>query len=252
MRPLNMIENTGIVMHHTTGAFLGTCVAFRYHTSILTAAHCVSELRAEDIAIGFPGSRAGNKLFEVAHITRHPQADLAVASITEIGEGDITWTQTELWTDISYGVDVATFGYPKTVDDRANPSPPTPRYFRGHVQRFFPHVSHLGYRYFAAELSFRCPAGLSGAPILNTNLHGRLYGIVTENIQVGSEVSSYSEVNDAGERFTERYRDLINYGVCLWLHPLADWLNGLIPPVAQDEMARRGENQRAWLKEESK
>src|SRR6266568_2867656 len=60
---------------------------------------------------------------------------------------------------------------------------PSPHYtvgFPGHVQRFFNHTSHMGYRYIAAELSIGCPVGLSGAPVFNSTHMGRLYGVVAE------------------------------------------------------------------------
>jgi hypothetical protein len=101
-------------------------------------------------------------------------------------------------------------------------------------------------------LSIACPIGLSEAAVLNDQYNGRLYGVVTENIEVSTEVSAILEVDDKGQQFRERYHNIIRYGLCVWLPKLADWLNSQVPPVPNDEINRRAENQNKWRAEEQK
>ncbi len=249
MRTANPIENTGIIIRRNDGAFLGSCFVFRYPKVALTAAHVVSDLKPDQLVVALPGSRAAGALFSVREVSIHPKADLAVVEIDPPDERDITWTVNEVFDDMGYGLDVVTYGYPQ--HSAAGAMAPTPRLFKGYVQRFLEHKSHLGYTYVAAELSFSCPAGLSGSHVLNSNFSGRLYGVVTENIRTSTELDSVLEVDEGGQKYRESFHSIINYGLALWLPACCDWLNGIVPPLAPEEINRRATNQHLWNAEET-
>jgi hypothetical protein len=247
MRNSNPIENTGVVVRKSDKEVLGSCFLFRYPETLLTATHCTTGLSKEDLAVALPGSRNA-RLFDISEVTRHPTADLAVLRVRGIDERDVTWTVNELFNDASLGLDFLAYGFPR--NEFGHDTGVTPRLFKGYFQRFFAHSSHLGFKYLAAELSVPCPVGLSGSAVLNAHFIGRLYGVVTENIQVSTEVGSVLEVDDKGRKFREVQRDIIKYGLCVWLPALSDWLDSQVPRVSNDELSRRAKNQQAWMAEE--
>jgi len=250
---MNPMVNTGIITSRKSGAFLGSCFIFRYPCFVLTAQHCVANYSAEELLVSFPGMQP-NKLYPIKSTTPHPHADIAVLHAPTIEENDITWPQYSLFNDNAWGEEFTTFGYPQHYSDTTpTPTPtPTPRVFNGYIQRFFNHNSHLGYKYYAAELSIGCPGGLSGAPIFNPRFHGRLFGLVTENIKTSTELETIREVEEDGSIFKEHYHNVINYGVALWLPSLEEWIDTFIPPVPPEEINRRAKNQQKLREKLSK
>ena len=240
MREFSPFLNTGILVLRPDDVPLGSCFVFRYPNRFITAAHCVRDRRAAALAIRLP-TTAFMRPFEIGGIVLHPQADLAVLEVPTISEDDITWPQYLLCDDRALGTDFAACGYPQ--DYNAHGPQLTPRFFKGYFQRFYHHASHHGYRYVAAELNIGCPAGLSGAPVFHAGFQGRLYGVVTENRETATERESMEEVEKDGA--TNRYyrEKVINYGTCVWLPAVAEWLDQVVPPVPDEEIARRGANQ---------
>ncbi len=184
-------------------------------------------------------------VFGVTTITAHPDADVAVLQVPEVNEEHVTWLQHQLFDDRQLGQDFAACGYPQEFRQIAHVAvgQPTLRVFRGYVQRFYPHTSHMGYRYLAAELSTGCPAGLSDAPVLNSGFHGRLYGVVAEDVKTSTELESVIEVKNGNETHEELYHNVIHYGVAVWLPAIAEWLDRVVPPVPDEELNRRAQNQ---------
>lgn len=238
MRNMNPMQNTGVIRDNDT-RFLGSCFVFRYPEFVLTARHCVRDKEANHIQIRLPAGPETE--FGVEAIIPHEKADIAVLKVKGISEDDITWPQYNLCDDQSWGQGYMTCGYPTDFSDMG--PAPMARVFQGNIQRFFAHKSHLGYNYFAAELSGGCPAGVSGAPVFNPRFHGRLYGIVTENIKTTTELETVVEVEDNGSTYRELYHNVINYGVALWLPAISEWLDAIVPPVPADEHNRRAANQ---------
>lgn len=155
----------------------------------------------------------------------HPTADVAMVRITDALQifdcfrgysGRFRW-----------GDSVTAFGYPE--DTAPDGVVPTPRYFRGHVQRTFDHASSLGYQYRAIELSFGAPGGLSGGPIALRRDSSRAIGIVTENVRSTTYLESIVDVVDGAERYREQIHNVINYGIAVELDTVTDWLNEIIP-----------------------
>lgn len=108
--------------------FLGSCFAFRDPRVFVTAAHCVSELEAGQLAIWVPGSgniefvRPGEEhewtgirppLKPVAQVLCHDDADLAILRIPHDAEPtDPFWGSVG---NVALGEEFHAFGYPENV-----------------------------------------------------------------------------------------------------------------------------------------
>ena len=239
MRNLHTIANCGALFHASTGSFLGSSFVFRYPNRLLTAAHCIGEANPAALRVSIYAT--GQQVYPVRLIHLHPKADVAVLEIDGVDEAAIGWPVYSLFDDRSFGIEVMSCGFPEDVT--LDQSTLAGRVFRGHVQRFMGWKSHLGYDYFAAELSFRCPGGLSGGPLVNPEFPGRLYGLITEDIQTSNILNSIEEVHEDGKVYREHYQNFINYGIAVWLPDIADWLDDVVPQISQEELARRGELQ---------
>lgn len=239
MRNLHTIANCGALFHESTGSFLGSSFVFRYPNKLIAAAHCVGQAKPVDLRVLIYAT--GDRIYAVKRIDIHPRADVAALEIEDIDETSIGMPVNSLFDDRGFGVEVMSCGFPEDValSQRA----PTARVFRGHVQRFMEWKSHFGYEYFAAELSFRCPGGLSGGPMVNPRFPGRVYGVITEDIQTSNILNSIEEVHEDGKVYREHYQNFINYGIAVWLPAIADWLDIVVPPVSQEELARRADLQ---------
>lgn len=239
---LNPLISVGALFHmrEERASFLGTCFPFRDENHFLTAAHCVGQLTAREIAIGIPVNLDAGPV-EVSEILRHPCADIAVLRTPKVAEGAVTpfWNYVGNYT---YGEEFMSFGYPEDIfgpDARH----PTARLFRGHIQRILDHQSHLGYKYVAGELNIGCPAGLSGGPVFRPGAPVMLIGIVTENLESMTMLHSVEEIQKDGSLTRERFHNVISYGVALLLDQVAEWLESMVPPLDSArlaELARRG------------
>ena len=120
------------------------------------------------------------------------------------------------------GDDFLAYGLP---EDAAGPNvgTPVPRVFKGHYQRFLQYHSPMGYEYLAAELSIACPSGLSGGPFFREEGF-LLVGMVTENIQVNTELHATEEIEADGRVQREVSRRVVEYGMGLMLLDVEPWL----------------------------
>src|SRR5687767_7830709 len=157
----NPHKSTGWVVSATdeTVRFAGTCFAFRSPRLLLTAAHCVHGQGLDNVSVTASREQI-QRGHQVVRIEVHPVADVAALWIERGADFD---PFSGVSRGLDWGEEVAAFGYPE--DTLRGDVLPTPRYFRGHVQRLFWHCSHLLYAYSAAELSFPAPGGLSGGPV---------------------------------------------------------------------------------------
>jgi hypothetical protein len=239
MRSLNSIANSIAIFHKSTKQFLGSGFIFRGASTSLTANHCVGDLKPEEIVVSVLVT--GNKVYNVTEIVKHPKADIAILRIAGINEREIGYPKNSIFNDKSYGMDVMSCGFPEETS--FGKSVPTGRVFRGYVQRFLNYKSHLGYEYHAAELSFRCPGGLSGGAVFNPNFVGRTYGLITENIRTSTILDSIEEVEKNGKIYREHYENIIYYGIALWLPAVEDWIDKIVPPISPEEQNRWGQIQ---------
>jgi hypothetical protein len=208
--------------------FGGTCFGFRHPDYYLTAAHCVVDAGPREVLVSqsVPTSTGSTiRLAEVVETKRHDHADIAVLRVGDKAGAITAPFSGHLVSNHALGEDFMAYGYPESVygpDKRR----PTRRLFKGHYQRFFGHQSHLGYRYYAAELSVACPAGLSGGPLFRPGAHSVVVAMATENIE-STTGADFEEEKDGG--VTTVYRRVLAYGIAVMLEPLRDWLASAIP-----------------------
>ncbi len=248
MRNLHSIANTGALFNKKTGHFLGSGFIFRDVNTLLTAKHCVGDFKPHDLIIMIYAT--GNRVYDVIEIESHQKADISIIKIQGVNELEIGWPKDSLFDDRSFGIEVMACGFPE--ESRLGKSQPTARVFRGHIQRFINWESHLGYEYVGAELSFRCPGGLSGGPLFNPKFPGRTYGLITENIRTSTILDSFEEVYDDGKIYREHHESVIYYGVAVWLPTISTWLDSIIPPLSNDEINRRAKLQQELNEQDKK
>jgi hypothetical protein len=231
MNPSNAV---GLVVHVKSGvseeisfndlAFLGTCFSFRHPTYFLTAAHCIGNLPSDEVAILSPNT---DYVRSAKEVKKHPSADIAIIELSPV-ENDIT---EPFWNCVSnYGLaeEFIAFGFPEDIfgeDARI----PTARVFKGYFQRFINYRSRFGYTYKAGELNIPCPGGLSGGPLFRPGAFVMLLGLVTENLESTTFLHSVEEIQKDGKILREHYQNVINYGVCLMLDGIKEWLDANIP-----------------------
>jgi len=187
-------------------------------------------------------------LRQVESIHTHPEADVAVV-ISARAETDIDTAHPDdaFWgfvSNLSLGEDFVSYGFPSEAPDLDDgPLPegqdvvllksdiiPTPRLFRGYFQRYFFFPPKTKNYYLAGEMSIPAPAGLRGGPLFRPGAPPMLTGIVTGNLETFTARDSVEiEEKDGLMKRVETQR-IISYGLCALLHPLADWLDGLVPP----------------------
>jgi hypothetical protein len=233
----NQLNGIGMVMHPWANEgrgpyLLGTCFAFRSARHFVTAAHCVGDLRADRLVVVVPQVTGP---IRVTSVERHPSADVAILTLDEEPDG-----VEPFWSAVSnYGLgeDFLAFGFPESIfgpDARQ----PTPRLFKGSYQRFFDHESHMGYEYFAGELSIGCPAGLSGGPLFRPDAQVIVTGMATENMESTTVLESVEEVVQDGAKTEKRYRKVITYGVALMLDRVSDWFDAHLPEFDSSEWVK--------------
>jgi hypothetical protein len=205
---------------------LGTAFAFRTGQHYLTAAHCIGDLSPSDIYLNVRGL---DDLMSVAHVERHPTADVALLVL----ESDIEQAEPFMLIreEQAIGPQFFAFGYPEDAMEGKAPSP-KPRVFIGHYQRFFHHKSlHTDREYDAVELSIPAPGGLSGGPVFPQELLNLVSGLVTENYESTTRLQAVEDINAAGEKRTIQYQTVISYGIAALLDPLRDWIEERVPSV---------------------
>jgi hypothetical protein len=161
--------------------------------------------------------------FQVTAITLHPTADLAALEVEPARTTHIA-PFSALAVLANYGTDVMAIGFPEDsyADGRILP---TPRLFKGSIQRFMDHSSAMGYTYRAGELSFGSPGGLSGGPVISVGLGSHLVGVVCENFESSTYLRKVEVVEQDGGVYKESIHAVINYGIFCRLDSYEGWLN---------------------------
>jgi hypothetical protein len=222
---------TGLIVHSPMGAsnsFCGSCFAYGRSGAFLTAAHCVTGLAAADLRIGIPA--LGNALhgnLQVVSIEIHPVADVALM-FTEQFPTDAVGSIGGLDYAADWGERIVAFGYPE--DTSPTGITPTPRMSVGTIQRFFKYDDGRG-GYSAIELSFPAPAGLSGAPVSRTQDTGLVIGVVCANHSALTYTGSF-EVTDHTGTYQAKERDVVRYGIAVYLPDVIEWIEHFVPPTA--------------------
>lgn len=208
------------------GRVLGSCFAFRDRGHFLTAHHCIREVQPSNLGILLP--RHNERYLRVADIQLHPSADLAVLRTDDHEPPEVApfWNTVTNW---ALGEEFFAYGYPA---DPLGPIPmaPTSRLFKGHYQRFFDHISFMGFRYLAGEMSIAAPAGLSGGPLFRPRAPRVVTALATENMSSELVVGSVEETTVSGTPSRTVIRqNVVSYGVAVMLSEVADWLDANVP-----------------------
>jgi hypothetical protein len=207
--------------------FLGSCFSFRTRDRFITAAHCVRGLDAAAIGVFAPKAE---KTHIIDSMMIHPKADVAILRARALLPRHEIEPFVGLVSQSAVGDNFMAYGFPEDVFG-PTARRPTPRLFKGHFQRYFPHESHLGYNYFAGEMSIGCPAGLSGGPVFADDSAEvyRVHGVVTENLRSTTVLDAIEEHASEGKTSRQVYREVINYGLCVMLGELGQWLDKHAP-----------------------
>jgi hypothetical protein len=192
---------------------------------MITVQHILGDAGDEHVTVKVPSGDIDEGV-GVGRIVRHPSADIAILLLAK--ETSMFDYFQGIAPQPEMGADVAAFGYPEDTDP-AGPRP-TPRYFKGHVQRLYEHESHLDFQYLGAELSFGAPGGLSGGPVAYPALPAQAMAVVAENRETSAVLSTITDVVEGTNRYREEIRSVISYGICVLLEPLRDWLHEHIRP----------------------
>lgn len=206
--------------------YLGTCFPFRWRNKFLTAAHCLGTFTPSELIV----HSQGGPDFQVTEIHRHLEADIA-ALITDEKARGIPYPFTGLHVfEGTYGVgsDIAAFGFPVGGSKEEPPDQPTPRVFRGFVQRLadFKGAGKVRYRHY--ELSFPAPLGLSGGPVFVPG-SDRVFAMVVGNIESYTTLVEESKVVAEGHTHSVEGRQIISYGMALSLWHVEEWLKVVTP-----------------------
>ena len=115
-------------------------------------------------------------------------------------------------------------GYPEDLFlDRLGRDRPRARILKGHIQRIElpgPEADHEG----DFELSFACPGGLSGSPVVLQVGQGAA-GVVVGNRE-SSVVDSFEETFSNPQRFERlEVRRTVSFGMAVDLSRVTDWLS---------------------------
>lgn len=204
--------------------YLGTAFAFRREGAFLTASHCINGLEPREVVLASP-RLAGGGPTPILSIARHDTADVAVVKVAGTQHHLLDpFYMVSTQHQHQAGAAVGAWGYPEDSSPTGGMTP-TPRVFKGTVQRTLQHQSHLGYEYHAGELSFGAPRGLSGGPVFTLPQEMHLAGVVTENLLSTTELHAVEEYEEDGAVTRERIQRVIQYGLFVDLAPLTRWLD---------------------------
>ncbi len=214
-----------LVRRNTSGPpqLLGSCFAYKHSHTLITAAHCVRGLDRQDVGFAIPTGDVNDEGLSVNEIACHPTADIAVVKIADLGPLKILEYFWDFETAAGWGDEVMAFGFPADASLEAGVRP-TPRMFRGFIQRYFHHKSFQGFEYLAAELSVGAPAGLSGGPVCWTRDQSKVLAVVAENLESSTFLAKIEDVDENGQRYRQETRHIINYALGVALYDVAEWL----------------------------
>jgi len=234
---LNYIKAVGLIVRIAEGdetrrlvdlpkaaSFLGSCFAFRRAEFFLTAAHVLRGYQLGELRVICAADR---QLYRIRTIETHPRADVALAVLSDAPQTDPFWNVVSP----HLGEDFIAYGYPE------DPFPglglvPTPRIFKGHIQRHIRNYKSdsTRYEYDAIELSMPCPPGLSGGPCFKPSSPMTIVGIVTENVDTTKVLDTVEETAGPGYREITKLMSVVRYGVGIDPAGIAEWLDRCVPP----------------------
>ncbi len=191
----------------------GSCFSVVDPCVFVTAAHNISQLPIEHIWLNHFGGPPPQCITRAREVHVVGEGDIAVIT-TDAPEARWAYPFQAVQYAVDFGEEVYAIGFPGGTMTTITPNRETLRYFRGIVQRPFLYEV-LGERYSAYELSFPCPMGLSGGPVLLARDPRIVLGVVTRNWK------TYTEEEEEEDR-------IITYGVASNIIYAADVLKKVL------------------------
>jgi len=199
----------------------------------LTAAHNIENFEPHNLMVGGVSAEVNILLLNVEEIIKHPDADLALLKVREEPSPKLQHFQDVV--EFQFGTPAGTWGI-TFQDSEGGMKEPIPRSLTGNLQRLFRHTTK-SYSYLAVELSIPFPKGMSGAPVFRIRSPLKdIIGVATGAIDTTSEIDTIETIEKPGYKEVIRTAKVIQYGICVYLEPLLEWLRENIP---QGEEQRR-------------
>lgn len=193
----------------------------------ITCKHVVDNIDFSDfdLIIGYCNQNKNQdnsvRHYWVKNIEYHPKYDVAIFK-TEITDKNLDSLKPPKAFKVSKDNlnvfdDIHTFGYPLAYEENHT----TARGFKGHIVRYSPHLNRqLGQ---CIELSFTCPKGLSGAPLVCTHtqqVRGIIIGNTNKEMELRREIDTESTENSYKEIVVI---ETLPLGIALDIHEILDW-----------------------------
>jgi len=198
--------------------YQGTAFPFLRPGRWLTAAHCVHDWRGPD-TLALIQTRPGNVgIDSITRVETHPELDLGVLTSSSLTAEPFPEVGTGQW-----GNEVSVVGYPEDLFfDADGRDRPRARLLKGHIQRVEqpgPEANREG----DFELSFACPGGLSGSPVV---LQGgrQVIGVVIGNRDSAVTEHVSEEVVTDGKTSRTEIQRAVSFGSAVDLSRAAAWL----------------------------
>lgn len=201
------VEDTGRLVYR------GTAFPCLREGIWLTARHCLDAWRGPQTAALIYKTAGTSFQASVVAVDRHPFLDIAVLRaehdpVPGFSIGRATW-----------GNEVSVIGYPEDLFlDRQGLDRPRVRLLKGHIQRVEPPSDEADCEG-DFELSFACPGGLSGSPVV-AQVGQAVVGVVTGNRE--SFVVTDSEEVTPGKIY--EIRQAVSFGAAVDLARATAWL----------------------------
>lgn len=218
------LDDVSVLVSVTDGGrprYQGTAFPFLRLGLWVTAAHCVHNWRGPG-TLGLLSSMATPpRLDGIRNFRRHPTLDVA-----------LLWSERQTAVPFpelghaSWGNEVAVVGYPEDLFiDAEGQDRPRARLLKGHIQRVEDSQSEAD-RSGDFELSFACPGGLSGSPVV---LQG---GRVVVGVVIGNHESSITDyqsedVTAGGQTSRLEVRRIVSFGAAVGLARAGPWLSAV-------------------------
>ena len=189
---------------------------------IATCAHIVESINDQEILIAKDFNL--NTFLEVKDIKCHDSMDFAVGRL-KVDNNRFFLPIDVNATPLLMGMNVQTFGYVTHGKKGADLSLKY-RYFKGYISCLGNKPDPTLRCRTLCELSFPALSGYSGAPLIFSNSQ-RLAGIIYGNAQSSIEEYSFTEIEDTGEKYSEKIYRTIEFGLAHTINDIIVFLDDL-------------------------
>lgn len=187
--------------------YVGTCFSIIDASVFITAGHCVDGGDVGSLWINHFGAGGQDCFTRARELHMIAETDLAIIT-TDAPDAKWACPFSEVQYAADFGAEVYAIGHPDLFSGDLNQR--SLRFFRGIIQRPFIHEPPRRKPYSAFELSFACPPGLSGGPVILAEAPNVILGVITGNYETYTVIDT--EQND-GETSCIQTRRIVSYGV---------------------------------------